>query len=507
MKEAERTKVKDLREWHTVKNMYNKGVPIKRIARELNMSKNTVKSLIKKEEEPKYSRSISNTKVDEYKDKVRVWYLDKNYDFNGTRIYSELCKLGYEGTINPIYRYLRTLNEEKNAISRKATERFETPPGDQAQFDWGEYQMIIAGKKVTIYCFTMILCYSRKKAAICSLSVNGTSIYEAIQDLFIELGGVTQELVIDNPKTLVISNKKGEEVEFNESALKLFTYLGTEPNACHPYRPRTKGKIEKPNQYIEEQFIKGNSFRDMQEINTQIAQFIRRWNNKIHGTTKKIPDEVYKEEESFLKKFYKKKLIDIDLETRKVSLDSFVMVDTNRYSVPVKYADKKVKIRVVYGYILEIYDLDLNLIKSHYVLEGRYEEFKDSNDYSDIAVRVPRSIPEIRRVFEKTFKNGAQFYELASKVSNQPYFHAREILKLKDLYDVSDLDIILEHCIENSVLKIDNIKTIIKEKYLSLMIEHERMELELTKKKKNIYGLKNEKELVRNLSYYEKGGW
>jgi hypothetical protein len=54
----------------------------------------------------------------------------------------------------------------------------------------------------------MVLFYSRKKAAICSLSVTATAIYEAIQDLFIELGGVTKELLIDNPKALVISHKK-----------------------------------------------------------------------------------------------------------------------------------------------------------------------------------------------------------------------------------------------------------------------------------------------------------
>ena len=393
--------MKDVRDWYTVKNMHNKGVPIKQIARELNMSKNTVKSLIKKEAEPKYSRSVSVTSIDAYKDKIREWYLDKRYDYIGTRIFNELCKLGYEGSINPVYRYLETLNEEKTLISKRATVRFETPPGDQAQFDWGEYQMVIAGVETTIYCFTMILSYSRKKAAICSMAVNGVAIYEAIQDLFIELGGVTKELIIDNPKALVICHKKGQEVDFNQSALKLFTYLGTEPNACLPLRPRTKGKIEKPNQYIEEQFIKGNSFRTMEELNTEITQFMREWNKKIHGTTKRVPDEMFEEEKASLKKFYKKKIIDTELEIRTVSTDSFVTVGTNRYSVPVKYVDKQVKIRIVYGFILEVYDFDLMLIKSAAVIDGKHKKLEDAEDYKDIAAKVPSSIPEIRRVFEK----------------------------------------------------------------------------------------------------------
>lgn len=485
--------------------MHNKGVPIKQIARELNMSKNTVKSLIKKEDEPKYSRAVSSTSIDQYKDKIREWYLDKRYAYIGTRIYSELCKRGYKGSINPIYRYLETLNEEKILISKRATVRFETPPGDQAQFDWGEYHMFIADVEIKIYCFTMILSYSRKKAAICSMAVNGVAIYEAIQDLFIELGGVTKELVIDNPKALVIGHKKGQEVDFNQSALKLFTYLGTEPNACLPLRPRTKGKIEKPNQYIEEHFIKGNSFRTMEELNIEIKKFMRNWNKKIHGTTKRVPDEMFAEEETSLKKLYRKKIIDTELEIRTVSTDSFVMVGTNRYSVPVKYVDTKVKIRIVYGYILEIYNADLALIKSYSVLDGKHKKLEDVEDYKDIAVKVPSSIPEIRRVFEKTFKNGNEFYELVSRVTNQPHFHAREFLKLKDLYDVCDLDIILNHCIENNILKIDNVKSLIKEKYLALIIEHETAELSLANAKKNKYNLKNENALVRHLSYYEKG--
>lgn len=497
--------MKDLRDWHTVKNMYNKGVPIKQIARELKMSKNTVKSLIKKEEEPKYTRKYRQTKIDEYKDDIRKWYLEKEYSFNGTRIYNELLKLGYEGGINPIYRFLETLNDERITISKRASQRFETPPGDQAQFDWGEYEVYIGSQRTKIYCFTMVLSYSRKKAAICSLTVNAAAIYEAIQELFIELGGVTKELLIDNPKALVVSHKKGEEVVFNDSALKLVTYLKTELNACLPLRPRTKGKIEKPNQYIEEQFIKGGNFNSMEDLNFEIKHFMRNWNMRTHGTTRRVPDEMFEEEKPVLTSLRERLIMESDLEVRTVSTDSFVMVDTNRYSVPVKYVDKKVKVRMVYGYKLEIFDLGLSLIKSYPLMEGKYNKHEDPADYEAIATKIPRSIPEIRRVFENTFKHGSEFYELASKVTRQAHFHAREFLKLKDLYSVEDLDIILNHCVQNNIFKIDNMKSVIKEKYLELIIEHDKIQLSLKKMSENKHTIKNEQKLVRHLSYYGKG--
>jgi len=244
----------------------------------------------------------------------------------------------------------------------------------------------------------------------------------------------------------------------------------------------------------------------MEELNTGIKHFMRAWNKKVHGTTGRIPDEMYEEEKTSLNGPYKKKVIDTELEIRTVSTDSFVMVGTNKYSVSVRYVDKQVKIRIVYGYILEIYDFDLLLIKSYPILNGKYKKMEDAQDYKDIAVKVPSSIPEIRRVFEKTFKQGNEFYEMAARVTNQPHFHAREFLKLKDLYDVHDLDIIMKHCLENNILKIDNIKTLIKDKYLSLIIEYEKTDLALAKTNKSRYSLKNEEKLVRHLDYYTKGG-
>ena len=493
--------VKDMQDWNAVKKMYDKGVSKKQIARELKMSKNTVKRLLALDKEPVYERERSPTKMDDYKDLIRLWYLDGEYAFIGTRIFNELVKIGYTGTINPVYRYLKTLEAEKGQISKKATVRFETPPGDQAQFDWAEYMMEVGGKKIKIYCFTMVLSYSRKKAAICSKGVNGLCIYEAIQDLFRILGGVTRELVIDNPKALVTSHRKGEEVDYNTSALKLFMHLKTDPNACEPLRPRTKGKVEKPNQYIEEQFVKGSNFKDMHELNDSIQKFMATWNQKVHGTTRRTPGEMFEEERDSLLPIPKKLVLDIGMEQRIVSPDSHVTVGTNRYSVPVQYVDRQVKVRTVYGYLLEIYDDEMNMIRTWEISEGRNGRVYNNNDYKAIASRVPSSIPEIQRVFEATFPNGPAFYALARRVTNQPYFHAKEFLKLLDLYEMEDLDLILAHCIENNIFKIEDMRRIIKERFFELVMSCERTKLLLSqeKERKERFRLKNEEALIRNL--------
>ncbi|MFR8311391.1 MAG: hypothetical protein ACLVBP_02970 [Ruminococcus sp.] len=115
----------------------------------------------------------------------------------------------------------------------------------------------------------MILSASRKKAVCFSLKADAAAIYEAIQELFEDLGGVTLELLIDNPTALVIENNPRNEMEirYNPHALLMARHLGTELNACPCYWPRKKGKIERPFNYIEEQFIKGNHFASMEDLN------------------------------------------------------------------------------------------------------------------------------------------------------------------------------------------------------------------------------------------------
>lgn len=494
-----------MHDWEAVMRLHRAGVPKKAIARNLNMSKNTVKSLIKKKEPPKYEREYYPTKIDNYKEQIREWYLSPQYDFIGTRIYRELKKRGYEGGVNPIYRYLLTLKEEKNEITKRATIRIETPFGDQAQFDWSPYKVEIDGDLNEVNCFTMILSASRKKAIVFSKSVDADSIYEAIEELFRDLGGVTKELIIDNPKALVISHEKDKEVKYNDSALMLSMHLGTELNACRPYRARTKGKVEKPYQYIEEQFIKGSSFKSMTELNLSAKEFIKTWNKEINGTTRRSPDDMFLEELEYLMPLPSKRFLNTDLSKRKVSLDSMISVDSNKYSVPVKYADKSVRIRKVYGFKLVIYNEALDKIAEHELIAGKGKNTVVDSHYREIQNLVPKSIPEIKRQFVATFELGEEYFERTASILKQPSFHARGFLKLKELYDISDLNKILSYCLENKIYRIESIKEVIKEKYLEIILNHNQLDPQKNESLVDIAKTTDFEGLIRDISYYEGG--
>lgn len=98
-----------MRKWKKVRRLHEEGVSIRQIAREMDMSRNTVRKWIRQDEKPNYSREHYPTKIDQYKQQIREWYLESGYI--GARIYRELKKQGYDGSINPIYRYLKQLKE------------------------------------------------------------------------------------------------------------------------------------------------------------------------------------------------------------------------------------------------------------------------------------------------------------------------------------------------------------------------------------------------------------
>ena len=136
------------------------------------------------------------------------------------------------------------------------TERFETPPGQQAQFDWSPYTVEFAGAWRRVVVFGMTLGYSRRKHYTASLDETQASIFEAIEACLRHFGGAPKELLVDNPKAFVLDANPAH-FRWNPQFLELCGHYRVQPRACQPYRPQTKGKIERPFFYLEQQFLKG----------------------------------------------------------------------------------------------------------------------------------------------------------------------------------------------------------------------------------------------------------
>ncbi|MEM3421964.1 MAG: DDE-type integrase/transposase/recombinase [Candidatus Hadarchaeum sp.] len=129
--------------------------------------------------------------------------------------------------------------------SDKVSERYETAPGQQAQFDWSTYTVKLGGILTKVIVYSLVLGYSRRKHYWASLDETQASIFEAIEEGFWHFGGTTKELLIDNPKAFVV-NPNPQSFQWNHRFLEFCGHYRVQPVACRVGRPRTKGKVERP---------------------------------------------------------------------------------------------------------------------------------------------------------------------------------------------------------------------------------------------------------------------
>ncbi len=152
---------------------------------------------------------------------------------------------------------------------------------------------------------------------------------------------------------------------------------------------------------------------------------------------------------------------------------------------------------IVYGYKLLIYDKKDRFIDHYELSRGKHEVTRNDLHYKEIQAAVPKSIPEIRRRFVTTFERGAEYLEKSSSVIEQSSYHARQILKLQELYTVPILNRILGYCIDHNIYAIEGVKDVLKNKSLEILVES--MGCEVAAATTENPGL------TRDLSYYGGG--
>ena len=155
-----------------VKNLINKS----EIARRFNCSINTVNKYLNIQENNKTPRKYSS-KLDEFKGIV-IEKVD-DYSANGRSIFNFIKDKGFTGSYGTVSKFIK---EHKQEEQNKATMRFETTPGFQAQVDWKENFKIINkdGKEFEINIFLMILGYSRYKYIELTLDKTQDTLFECI---------------------------------------------------------------------------------------------------------------------------------------------------------------------------------------------------------------------------------------------------------------------------------------------------------------------------------------
>jgi Mu transposase, C-terminal domain len=146
----------------------------------------------------------------------------------------------------------------------------------------------------------------------------------------------------------VVLGRQGDQVRWNPRFLDFASYYSFLPRACHPYRPETKGKIERTIEFLRGNFWPGLSFTSLEDLNRQAWVWMEEINHHPHRTTREVPYE------RRLRENLRPLSGQTDYDTsyvsyRQVAKDCLVSYRGNHYSVPHAYAGKAVVVKEPVG--------------------------------------------------------------------------------------------------------------------------------------------------------------
>lgn len=351
------------------------------IGKELGISKNTVKKYSNGElTDHGLKGRVKPSKLDRYKHLVNQ--LIGNGIFNCVVIHERLQELGYTGGITIIKDYVKAL---RPARSSPAVRRYETPPGKQAQMDWGITHYIDGhGIIHKTPAFVMILGSSRSKYVEFTKRCDFYSLLRCMVNAFEYFGGVPQLVLTDRMKTVIDGSEAGKPI-WNTRFETFAADMGFLPKVCRARRPQTKGKVERLVDYLKDNFLPGRQFRDVDDLNLQALAWCRKVDSKQHGTTGEIPLAAL-QNEPLLSLPVKAVRDRYRWETRKVMRDGLVSFDGAKYGLPWQYSGREVRVRIC-GDEFEAYDGEVRIARHKVVhtsgrivwLKGQYEGLAERN--------------------------------------------------------------------------------------------------------------------------------
>jgi transposase len=280
-----------------IRVLHRHGKSIREIAREIGVSRNTVRRYLRDEEAARYkSRPPRSTKLDPFKGYV----IERQRSAAPERIPAsvllmELRERGYSGGYTRLKELLASLKPPELVAP---VIRFETRPGEQMQVDWA----VIRRGENRLSVFVATLGWSRATYVEFVTDERVETLIEAHENAFLAFGGTPREVLYDNMRTVVLERHgygRGRH-RFHPGFLDFARHCDFRPRLCAPYRAQTKGKVERFIRYLRHSFYVPLASRLAQEgliVDRETANLaVRRWlrevaNARVHGTTGEIPAE------------------------------------------------------------------------------------------------------------------------------------------------------------------------------------------------------------------------
>ena len=333
------------------------------MARIMGCDPRTVKRYLEGYELKKKRKILKKSKLDKFKETI-ISKLE--IGCTSMAIFKFIQKDGYTGSYSLVADFVQKHKEEQ---IKKATIRFETAPGLQAQVDWKENLKMISkhGELFEVNIFLMVLGYSRTKFVKLTSDKTQKTLFKCMNEAFKYFGGVPKEIIFDNMATVVDrANSRIGNVKLNTKFVQYSKDIGFNPITCRIYRPQTKGKVESLAKLVDRLQVYNHEFETYEELEKIVKMFMKEINNEISQGTNMKPIERLAKETKYLLPLPNQEVLNAyttSPKEYKVSKESMITYKGQKYSVPTYLIGKSVSVKETDEYIHIYYTT--NLITKH----------------------------------------------------------------------------------------------------------------------------------------------
>jgi transposase len=443
---------------------HQQGASVRSIAAALGISRGAVHRALARVEGERAGSSCPRTPprrrgsiIDEFEPLLKE-LLGRYPNLTGERALQELQARGFTGRYTTVRLRIKQLRPRAAPVP---VPRFETGPGDQAQMDFGVYDIdFVREGRRRVYLFSYLLGYSRRQYLRFVESMDLPTTLREHVNAFHHLGGVARTCLYDNFKAVVLRHD-AEGPLYHPKFLAFATHYGFRPHACQVRRPQTKGKVERKFHYAEVSLLNGRTFESLEHLNEVTAQWLATVADvHVLRDFKEPPRDRHERERPHLLPLPTRDFDTAIVVYRHVNVEGFVTQRLNLYSVPWSYIGQVLPVRITESDVI-VYSIGLEEIARHQLIPATRTGVRQL-----IKSHHPTSDPEertrlLRQRFAELGPVGLAFLDGLLAKQIQGKLQAQHLLALAAGYSRDDVRAALDRAVRFGAFSLAAVRRIL----------------------------------------------
>jgi transposase len=459
------------------------------IARVLGLAPRTVRTWLKQPYRPR-RQARRSSKLDPFKGKIMGWLGQHRY--SAVQILELLRAEGFEGGISVVKEYVQQVRPS----SKEAYLTLSFAPGECAQVDWGMWDPIPVGStRRRLSFFVMVLGYSRMAYVEFTLGQSQEHFLSCHRHAFEFFGGVPEKIMCDNCKTAVLSHTRGLPPMLNPRYADFAAHYGFTIKACNVRKANEKGMVENAVGYVKHNFLAGRPLTEFDSLNPAIRLWMDQTANvRQHARTRQRPVDLFVAEKAALRPLSVQPYDCALVQSALVNSQFRVRVDGNRYSVPGRYAGRKLLLKL-YPDQLCLYDTQ-TLVAEHLRSYERGGDLELAEHAKPVLERKRRANEhQIFKRFLALSPRAQEYYRQLAERKLSWRLHLRKIMALADAYGADKVARALDDALAFGAFSSDYIANILEQRErrlpdpgpLNLIRKQDQLEINLPDPDLSIY--------------------